>query len=231
MSMRQARQSRPQLVCVLADNSGSMRGPKAEAATNGIREMLMQCQSRGPRGRGRSYFQFVLIKFGDKAEVVPHCNMTPVRHIDPESVSVVGDGRGTNLTAAVELVCDGLERYLHEVVRPHPERSKYPLPIVIVFSDGRNGYGRPEPSIEHLKSLRLDGESIPIAVAGVSVNATDKLDEGLLKSLASPDCYLPINKAGQLRRFISSVGSSAASSQSEVAHVVSDMRPIEMIPT
>ena len=42
--MRQARQSRPQLVVVLADNSGSMAGDKAQAATQGIREMLMECQ-------------------------------------------------------------------------------------------------------------------------------------------------------------------------------------------
>lgn len=34
--VRSARQSRPQLVCVLADNSGSMRGAKAQAATGGI---------------------------------------------------------------------------------------------------------------------------------------------------------------------------------------------------
>jgi hypothetical protein len=32
---RIARQTRPQLVCVLADNSGSMAGEKAQAATRG----------------------------------------------------------------------------------------------------------------------------------------------------------------------------------------------------
>ena len=49
---RKAKQNRPQVVCVLADNSGSMSGPKARAATDGIREMLLRCQTTGPQ-RGR----------------------------------------------------------------------------------------------------------------------------------------------------------------------------------
>ena len=53
---RKARQTRPQVVCVLADNSGSMSGPKARAATDGIREMLLRCQTTGPRGAGQVVF-------------------------------------------------------------------------------------------------------------------------------------------------------------------------------
>jgi len=56
---RQTRQSRPQLVCILADNSGSMAQEKARAATEGIREMIMECQSRGPGGPERSYFKLL----------------------------------------------------------------------------------------------------------------------------------------------------------------------------
>ena len=40
---RKARQSRLQTICVVADNSGSMAGPKAQAATDGIREILLRC--------------------------------------------------------------------------------------------------------------------------------------------------------------------------------------------
>lgn len=80
--------SRPQLVCVLADNSGSMRGAKAEAATRGIRQMLMKCQMKGPFGWHRSYFQFVLIRFGSHAAVDERCNMKPVREIDPDTIEI-----------------------------------------------------------------------------------------------------------------------------------------------
>ena len=72
---RSARVSRPQLVYVLADNSGSTRGAKASAATRGIREMLIQCQLKGPSGRHRSYFRFVLIRFGSHA-ITSHRGIT-----------------------------------------------------------------------------------------------------------------------------------------------------------
>ncbi len=62
---RSAKQTRPQLVCVLADNSGSMSGDKARAATQGIREMLMECQSKGDG----VCFQFLLIRFDNNAKV------------------------------------------------------------------------------------------------------------------------------------------------------------------
>lgn len=217
---RQARRSRPQLVCILADNSGSMRGPKAEAATHGIREMLMRCQSRGPRGRDRSYFRLVLIEFGDTAQVLPHCAMTPVRHIDPESISITGNGGGTNLTAALELAYDGLKRYLREGIENHADRANHPLPLLLVFSDGRNGYGKPEAAVERLKSLQIDGERIPIAVAGVSVDTTDKLDEKLLRRLASPKCYVHISHPESLQEFLANVGSSAASSGADLSCVI-----------
>ena len=74
---RQTRQSRPQLVCVLADNSGSMAQQKAQAATEGIREMIMECQSRGPGGPDRSYFRLLLIRFGDEAVIDPLATWRP----------------------------------------------------------------------------------------------------------------------------------------------------------
>jgi uncharacterized protein YegL len=89
---RQAKQSRPQLVCVLADNSGSMQGEKAQAATNGIREMIMECQSRGPTGPERSYFKLLLVRFDSTATVDPQGDLTPVRKIDPDQIEIKGDG-------------------------------------------------------------------------------------------------------------------------------------------
>ncbi|MDA7979474.1 MAG: VWA domain-containing protein [Pirellulales bacterium] len=215
---RKARQTRPQLVCVLADNSGSMAGPKAKAATEGIREMLLRCQTTGPRGPERSYFRFVLIPFGTTATL--QCNMLPVRQIDADTIEVRGDGGGTNITEALELAYGGLERYMREVVEPHPEKTEHPLPLVLLFSDGHNGFGQPEPIARKIKDLSVDGESVMVACAGVSTDSSDQPDETLLRAIASPDCYVHIDNVRMLSAFLAEVGSSGASSPREVAQII-----------
>jgi uncharacterized protein YegL len=216
---RQARQSRPQLVCVLADNSGSMAGQKALAATEGIREMIMECQSRGPGGPSRSYFKLLLIHFGEEAVIDPLCDMTPVRMIDPDQVEIDGRGGDTDITGALELALIRLNFYM-QGIQQHPERAEHPLPLVLVFSDGEHNLGSgPQPAAEKIKSLNLDGDPVVIAVAGVSVGKA-RPDEKILREIASPDCYVHINNTQALAAFISSVGSSGVSRAREVAEVI-----------
>ena len=220
---RQARQSRPQLVCVLADNSRSMVGEKAEAATQGIREMLMECQSRGPEGPDRSYFKLLLIHFDDEAVVHPMCDMTPVRRIDPNIVGVDGLGGDTDITGALELALMRLKPYMQEL-QQDPERAEHPLPLVLLFSDGEHNVGsRPQPVAAEIKGLNLDGEPVVIAVAGVSVG-TGRPDERTLREIASPDCYVHITNAQALAAFISSVGSSGVSRARDVAQVIKQIQ-------
>ena len=213
---RNARQSRPQLVCVIADNSGSMMGAKAEAATAGIREMLLRCQTMGPRGPERSYFTLVLIRFGSTAEADERCNMTPVRQIDADTVSIVGDGGGTDMTAALEIAYDGLQRYM-KLLQSHPERSQHPLPLVLLFSDGyHNGPGDPADVASKIKSLALDGDPITIAAAGVAIGS-ELPDAELLRRIASPECYLHITDVRLLSLFRAEIGSSPGPSPDKVA--------------
>ncbi len=217
---RKARQSRPQLVYVLADNSGSMAGPKADAATAGIREMLLRCQTTGPRGPERSYFRLVLIRFGSTAAVDPGCNMTPVRKIDADSISIVGDGGVTDMTAALQLAYGSLQSYMTDL-QTHAEREEHPLPLVLLFSDGfHNGPGDPARVAQQIKSFALGGDSVTIAAAGVATDASDKPDEKLLRKIASPDCYVHIERVQALSEFLAEVGSSGASSPAEVAQIV-----------
>lgn len=215
---RQARQTRPQLVCMLADNSGSMSGPKAEAATMGIRDMLLRCQTTGPRGADRSYFRFVFIPFGTTASL--ECDMIPVRQIDADTITIRGDGGGTNIAEALEIAYSGLQTYMRTVVESHPERSDHPLPLVLLFSDGHNGYGQPEPIARQIKELNIDGDPVIVACAGVSTNASDKPDERLLRAIASPDCYVHIDNVGMLSAFLAEVGSSGASSPRQIAQII-----------
>ena len=216
---RVARQTRPQLVCVLADNSGSMAGEKAQAATRGIREMLMECQSRGPDGPDRSYFKFLLIRFDHEATIDLLCAMTPVRMIDPDQVSIDGRGGQTDITAALELALMRLRPYMQSL-QQHPERAEHPLPLVLVFSDGEHNVGSgPRPVAEEIKRLNLDGEPVVIAVAGVSVGS-ESPDERTLREIASPDCYVHIENAQALATFIATVGSSGASRAVDVAKYI-----------
>jgi uncharacterized protein YegL len=220
---RQARQSRPQLVCVLADNSGSMAHEKAQAATDGIREMIMECQSRGPGGPDRSYFKLLLIRFGDEAVIDPRCDMAPIRTIDPDLVEIDGRGGETDITGALELALIRLRLYM-QGLQHHPERAEHPLPLLLLFSDGRHNVGsKPAPVADEIKRLELDGDPAVIAVAGVSVGDS-RPDEKTLRRIASPDCYVHITDAQALTAFISSVGSSGVSRAREVAELIKHMQ-------
>jgi uncharacterized protein YegL len=216
---RQAKQSRPQLVCVLADNSGSMAGEKAKVATNGIREMIMECQSRGPTGPDRSYFKLLLVRFDSNAAVDAQADVTPVRKIDPDQIEIRGDGGQTNITAALQVALDRLRPYM-ESLKDHPDRADHPVPLVIVFSDGEHNVGAgPQPVAEQIKQLNLEGDPVVIATAGVSVGG-GQLDENTLRAIASPECYVHIANAQVLSRFISSVGSSGVSSVKDIASLI-----------
>jgi hypothetical protein len=193
-----------------------MAGPKAEAATKGIREMLLRCQTTGPRGVDKSYFQFVLIRFDDQAEIV--CNMEPVRHIDPESIEIRGDGGMTNIRHALELAYDGLDRYFREIVDQHPERNEHPVPLVLLFSDGHhNAGGYPEEVAQRIKGLNIDGDPVIIACAGVATDGSDQPDERLLQAIASPECYVQVRDTRLLKAFLANVASWGYSTVQEVA--------------
>ena len=69
-SKRSVKPNRQQLVVVIGDNSGSMRGLKAEAATEGIRQMIIECMSRS--GGEESLYRVLFISFGDRAKIDKH---------------------------------------------------------------------------------------------------------------------------------------------------------------
>ncbi len=200
-----------------------MAQEKACAATEGIREMIMECQSRGPGGPERSYFKLLLIRFSDEAVIDPLCDMAPIRMIDPDLVEIDGRGGNTDITGALELALIRLRLYM-QGLQHHPERAEHPLPLVLLFSDGQHNLGSgPQPVAAEIKKLHLDGDPVVIAVAGVSVGRT-RLDEKTLRNIASPGCYVHITDAPALTTFISSVGSSGVSRAADVAEVIRRMQ-------
>ncbi len=210
---RQARQTRPQLVVILADDSGSMAGEKAMAATKGIRELIFECQTRGPKGSGRGYFKLLLIRFSDKAEIDAQCDMVSARDIDPSNISLSGTGAQTNITAALQLAMVRLVPYMKSLEN-HPERAVHPLPLVLLFSDGGHNVGDPPDVVANeIKSLELDRQKVVIASAGVAMSDDGSdIDEPTLKSIASQEgCYLRAQNAQMLTNFIARVGSCGPS--------------------
>ena len=196
-----------------------MAGEKAKAATDGIREMIMECQSRGPTGPERSYFKLLLIRFDSDAVVDPKGDLTPVRKIDPDQIEIPGDGGQTNITAALQTTLDRLRPYM-QALQDHPERAEHPVPLVLLFSDGEHNVGEsPQPAAQQIKQLNLDGAPVLIAAAGVSVGE-DQPDEKTLRAIASPECYVHIADSQGLNKFITAVGSSGASSVKDLAAVI-----------
>ena len=133
---RRARQSCPQLICILADHSNSMAGARAELTTDAIRELILRFQCTGPRGRDRSYYRLVLITWAAEPEIYPGCNMIPIRQLNADDVVLRGCGGPSDMAKALEFAYAGLSRYVSEVVEPHSTNSSHPLPAVIFFSDG-----------------------------------------------------------------------------------------------
>jgi hypothetical protein len=196
-----------------------MRGEKAQAATDGIREMIMECQTKGPPGAERSYFRLFLVRFSDDAKIDPNCDMKPVRQIDPDLIQIRGDGQRTNITAALRLAFDRLKPYM-EGLQSHPERDQHPLPLVLLFSDGQHNVGEPPyTAASAIKDLSLGGDHVVIACAGVSIGE-DRPDEATLSAIASGECYVHISGADALSTFIATVGSSGVSSAKDISDLI-----------
>jgi hypothetical protein len=109
-----------------------MAGEKARAATEGIREMIFECQSRGPIG-SRAWFDLLLVRFDSTAEVYPlpgggAVDRVPIREVDAAQIEIAGTGGRTDITAALRLVFDRLRPYVRGL-RNHPQRPKHPLPL------------------------------------------------------------------------------------------------------
>ena len=213
---RIARSGQPQLVVVLADTSLSMAGSRIKAAVDGIREMVLDCQTRGPRGAGKSYFRVLLIRFDKTASVVPGYDMVPVRDIDPDELQLEANGRATNFQAALNLAERHVRDYL-ELVGDHPNIETFPVPLVLLFSDGASNRGDPLVAARSLKQLKMGSDPVVIVCAGITEGGS-QVDEELLQNIASlPECYRRVSDLDKLKDFIVTVGSSGKSSAADLA--------------
>jgi uncharacterized protein YegL len=198
-----------------------MKGPKAQAATQGIRDLIIEAQTKSPHGIERSCYDLLLVSFSDDAKIFPGCDMVPVRHIDSQTIELRGDGGQTNITAGLELIRNRLMPYM-QALQEHPERAEHPLPLVLLYSDGEHNVGPgPQAVAAEIKDLNLDGDPVVIVCAGIAVGK-EHPDEATLRAIASPECYFPATELEKLTRFLAEVGSSGLSSAPEIARMIKE---------
>ena len=190
----------PMTVCIIADDSKSMAGDPACEVTQSIRDFLVMLQA-ACQGR-RSYFQVLLLKFGDFPHVIH--DFAPVLDIDPDEIELTGQSGGTDMGAALELACQKLSN--GGAALPGVP------PLVLFCSDGANSGADPLPWAERIKSLESESGEGPFFVTC----GFGEVDKPLLQQIAtSPDHFKDLRSPFELRQFLAEIGSTVTSLATE----------------
>lgn len=228
---RPARPYRRQLVIEIMDDSGSMRQKKAAAVTRASQEMIYRMQAEGDLSD--SLFDLGIISFGDDAVLLSAARCVPVMQVDPDAIRFSGSSGRTNIRLALEMAEDILQRYQAEYLESVTEGvGSHPLPLVVLFSDGRNdhAYGDPCPIASRIKRMQMAGAGPMLVTVGIEYRGQPDIE--LLEKIASKDpesglpLYFDIDDLQLLEQFLATLGSSRASSPAEVISAVRDLVPV-----
>lgn len=125
----------PMHMVLIADDSGSMRGDPAQAATKAIHAWVNELYV-ATRGR-KPYFRFSLISFGSTPTIV--AEGLDVRDVDVKTFVLDGTSGRTNLPAALATA--------REIVQRDGASAEHCPPVVFLFTDGKptdeSGYETP----------------------------------------------------------------------------------------
>jgi uncharacterized protein YegL len=172
-----------ELIMFLADNSGSMSGPKAVEASQAISVCLNELADPS----NKDGFRVSVLTYASSSQLL-HSASEPMKAI----TTLDGNGGGTSLAPAICLAQAEVTKYS---VRPN--RRLQPA-VAIIFSDGQLGDG-PQAEIE---ASRLKAMGVKVITIGFGADA----DEAQLRRLASaPDHYAFAN-VGQLKPLFALVG-------------------------
>ena len=184
-----------------------MRGEKAQAAVDGIKEMILECQGQTTSVGGISIHKITLLQFGDSTSVMCGCDDKWAGDIDSDTISLAANEGSTNITSALEEAYRRLVPFC-EMANNRKDKSKHPIPLVILFSDGKhNAAGtRPKEIADKIKSLNVDGQPVAIAAMGIH-HGSDNPDVSGLSEIASTDLYATVSDLNKLTAQISKLGS------------------------
>jgi Mg-chelatase subunit ChlD len=115
----------PMHMVLIADDSGSMKGPPSAAATTAIHAWVNELYVK-TRGR-KPYFQFSLVSFGSIPTIV--VEKTDVRDIDVTSFVLQGGSGYTNLADALATV--------RQILARDGATADHCPPFVFLFTDGK----------------------------------------------------------------------------------------------
>jgi uncharacterized protein YegL len=160
--------ARTHLVAI-CDDSGSMMGEPAQAATDGVRGWIQELQAE-TRGR-KPWFRFSMIPFGSSATAL--LEGVSINDVDPDGVLLQGSSGSTNMGEALSLATS-------VIARCGAAPDDWPA-YVFLFTDGRPDSAEEAiNAASRLKSLRLPGGSPRIICIGFGA-----ADEALLARLAT----------------------------------------------
>jgi len=174
-----------QLAVLVRDRSPSMRGQKAQDASQACRELVEELASPA----NRDAFDVAVVDFSGSAELVN--DVTKASSLASTIEAVKPHGGGTNLTAGMQVashVVQGMESSEESRLRP----------IVILFTDGCHNSG------EHPGTIT---EKLKQSCDVVTVAFGEDANSDLLKQLAtSPQHHYCCRNGAELRMFFAAVG-------------------------
>lgn len=213
---------RRQLLYLLFDDSASMEGQKAAAATEGGRDLIHTCKMKS---NGDSIFDVSINWFGEHVFTRPDLLLKPVLEIDEDTIAFAGKSGGTRIKRAMQVCANHIKEYDEKNLSLNAEKERVPAPVIVLMSDGKNGDGDPLPIAKQLTSTPLSIGIPPILITvGIEFDGGEP-DVELLTAMASETesgekLYFDISSAGQLVECLAVAGSTGASTPDEVMRAV-----------
>lgn len=211
---------------VLADDSGSMAGAPAQAATKAIQTWLDELYAAVKAMPG--YFKVSVVAYGTSAAIVTEAQ--DVAAIDATGLVLEGKSGVTNMAAALALARQILERT--------PTKAEDCPPFVFLFSDGRpttpEGQEGPGPQqaalteASYLKALPLPCGNPFLVTLGFG-DAIDSLMAQLATTTTANGAPVPlyhrIQNAQQLIKLLPAIGTPRVGKDANLLSMVESMVP------
>ncbi len=204
----------PMHIVLAADDSQSMKGASAEAATEAMHAWVNELHVK-TRGK-LPYFRFSLVLFGSNATIM--AEGIDVRDVDIEGFRLDGSSGTTNVAAAL--------REIQNVLRRDGATADFCPPFVFIFTDGKptdkNGRPTPEAEREALdEAARLKLLSLPCGSPFIITLGFGEAKDDFLQQLASkPSLYHRLPNAQALIKILPSIGTPTVESNGTIAGFV-----------
>lgn len=187
----------PMHIILIADDSGSMRGPAAQQVNKGIQRWLNELLFLSLQGE-KYWFYFSLITFGTRPRVLDTNIPLPELNID-HIAPIAGQSGGTNIAPA-------LERAI-QVLKEHPPKPTDCPPFVYLYTDGKAD----DPKMALHIAAQLKALDLPCGRPRLVVLGFFEADKEFCEKLAStPEFYVQCDDSATLANILPEVGSLVA---------------------